>query len=216
MRLKSLYLLNVILTIVLLASLLVNATINKAGTASIPEYDPWIDTNDDGKIDMVDMWETARRFGTLGTPINKTALLLELQSRVNSLNASLLNLEAYINTEIVDLETRIAALEAPGFMKAPAYDSGWQTIAQAEAKTLTHNLNTDPSKLLIYILGYCSGYGVHQIYYGGITLFSGSTNTWYGVMVRSLTNTQITVYRCAQDSSSYGWSQVRIQIWIIQ
>jgi len=40
------------------------------------EYDPWLDINDDGKIDIVDIGEIALAFGTSGTPINKTGLLL--------------------------------------------------------------------------------------------------------------------------------------------
>jgi len=48
-------------------------------------YDPWLDTNDDGKIDIKDIAATAKAYGTTGTPINKTALLLDLQSRVETL-----------------------------------------------------------------------------------------------------------------------------------
>jgi len=48
-------------------------------------YDPWLDYNDDGKIDILDIAATAKAYGTTGTPINKTALLLELQSRVEAL-----------------------------------------------------------------------------------------------------------------------------------
>ena len=48
-------------------------------------YDPWLDTNDDGKIDILDIAATAKAYGTTGTPINKTALLLDLQFRVEAL-----------------------------------------------------------------------------------------------------------------------------------
>jgi len=53
-------------------------------------YDPWIDTNDDGIIDAIDLQALASIYSTSGTPINKTELLLELEARINSLNASLL------------------------------------------------------------------------------------------------------------------------------
>jgi hypothetical protein len=66
-------------------------------------YDPWRDFNDDGIIDVNDLYLLAIVYGTTGEAINKTALLLELQDKVNSLDASLLALEARIN-----------ALEAPG------------------------------------------------------------------------------------------------------
>ncbi len=65
---------------------------SQVGTTSSNEYDPWIDTNDDGIIDIFDIAALALAFGAEGTPINKTALILELQSRVDSLNASLIDL----------------------------------------------------------------------------------------------------------------------------
>jgi len=48
-------------------------------------YEPWIDTNDDGIIDVHDLQALGSAYGTSGTPINKTALLLELQSRLEAL-----------------------------------------------------------------------------------------------------------------------------------
>jgi hypothetical protein len=64
-------------------------------------YDPWVDLNDDGNIDYNDLYTFARAYGSSGTPINKTALLLQLLSRIDSLNASL-----------IALESRVEALEA--------------------------------------------------------------------------------------------------------
>ena len=64
-------------------------------------YDPWVDLNDDGNIDYNDLYIFARAYGSSGTPINKTALLLELLARIDSLNASL-----------AELRSRIEALEA--------------------------------------------------------------------------------------------------------
>jgi hypothetical protein len=48
-------------------------------------YDPWIDFNDDGKIDVKDVALVASNYGSKGTPINKTELLLDLQNRVSAL-----------------------------------------------------------------------------------------------------------------------------------
>ncbi len=64
------------------------------------EYDPWIDTNDDGIIDIVDVAIMASIYGTEGTPINKTELLLELEARLDSLNWTLIN--EYYNKSISD------------------------------------------------------------------------------------------------------------------
>jgi len=41
--------------------------------------------NDDGWIEIMDFYLLATGFGTQGTPINKTDLLLELQSRIDAL-----------------------------------------------------------------------------------------------------------------------------------
>jgi len=81
------------------------------GVTSSAEYDPWVDGNDDGIIDIVDIVNLAIRFGEEGTPINKTALLLELQDRVAA------------------LETR---MPQKGYISVPAaafnpYESAWDT-----------------------------------------------------------------------------------------
>jgi hypothetical protein len=119
MKVKPLYLLNIILSIVLLTSLLVNAATNRSVTTSTSKYDPWTDINDDGVIDGQDAVMLIDAIPSSGTPINKTALLLELQARVDSLNASLLDSEAYFNTRIttlnasfVDLQSQVGTLHA--------------------------------------------------------------------------------------------------------
>lgn len=57
------------------------------------QYDPWIDLNDDGTINVLDLFTLARAFGTSGLAINKTALLLELQTQVQDLQAKVEALE---------------------------------------------------------------------------------------------------------------------------
>lgn len=52
-------------------------------------YDPWLDNNDDGKIDIYDVVEVASAYGSVGTPINKTAMLLDLWDRVSLIENSL-------------------------------------------------------------------------------------------------------------------------------
>lgn len=56
-------------------------------------YDPWLDINDDGSINIIDISILARIFGTLGSPVNKTALLLELQDKLETLEATIKTLE---------------------------------------------------------------------------------------------------------------------------
>jgi hypothetical protein len=57
-------------------------------------YDPWIDTDDDGDIDLYDAVELLTRYGSKGTPINKTELLLELQARLDALNATVMAIQS--------------------------------------------------------------------------------------------------------------------------
>ncbi len=63
----------------LFAGLLVN---NVILAQSGGEYDPWIDTNDDGIIEILDLTYLGEIYGTAGTPINKTELLFDLLDRV--------------------------------------------------------------------------------------------------------------------------------------
>ena len=66
------------------------------GSQSAGDYDPWLDYNDDGEIDMRDVGPIARAYGSEGTPINKTELLLDLQVRVDVLNATVISFEECI------------------------------------------------------------------------------------------------------------------------
>jgi hypothetical protein len=76
------------------------------------EYDPWKDINDDGIIEMMDFYELCNAYMTSGDPINKTGLLLEILSRINSLNSSLLSIEASLNTRMTNVETLVAELQS--------------------------------------------------------------------------------------------------------
>ncbi|MEM4713380.1 MAG: hypothetical protein QXQ61_02395 [Candidatus Bathyarchaeia archaeon] len=48
-------------------------------------YDPWLDSNEDGRIDMLDMYYTALSYGTTGDPtknVNVTNWPAEINVRV--------------------------------------------------------------------------------------------------------------------------------------
>jgi len=75
-------------------------------------YDPWEDVNDDGSIDMADISIEIANFMANGIPINKTALLLELQSRMDDLNASVLDLKAQFLALLLGLQTDVDSLNA--------------------------------------------------------------------------------------------------------
>ena len=77
---------NVIITLLIAVSLTVALfTVILVGGQSV-EYDPWIDVNDDGKIDMKDIGQVARAFGATGTAINKRRALENQSQSVCSVN----------------------------------------------------------------------------------------------------------------------------------
>ena len=82
------------LTSIVFAPLLITSLFLIGVTAS--EYDPWYDFDDDGDIDIFDIVDIAARYGTTGAPINKTELLLELQARIDTLNATVISLKECI------------------------------------------------------------------------------------------------------------------------
>jgi len=91
----------VMITFCFTATLFLVIPISSANT-----YDPWVDVNDDGKIGLQELSLLAKSYNTAGTPINKTALLLELQSEVDSLNSSVLALQGlttYLQNEVVTM-----------------------------------------------------------------------------------------------------------------
>lgn len=207
-------------------------------------YDPWADINDDGKIDIKDISYVAKLFGTYttDTPMNKTELLIEvnatygaLLSRIDSLNSSLLSLQAYLNIEVPTLEVkvdeqqiRIADLEAElsrmnstiiqlsdsvGILNMtklgkPDFVSNWTDITQGQQITFNHNLGT--TNVLVYMIGNdTSGtLYIHQIKYGGDSDFTYE----YGCRWQELTSTTIKVIRAPSDPN---WNQVRVMIWKI-
>jgi len=220
------------LIIVVLATFCLTATLfmimPTRSSSAERQYDPWIDYNDDGKISIGDIVNTISFFGTSGEPINKTALLYNvndtftaLLSRIDSLNASLLDLEAYFETRIntlnatlveqqsriADLETQLIILNATKLGK-PDYDSGWLSIPAGQSRTLPHALNT--TNVLVYMIGYDdTGYYVHQLAYGGDATGTGNV---YGAWWCKLTETSIEIYRLGQD---VRWQQIRVFIWKI-
>ncbi len=62
-------------------------TIPTRSSSTIGGYDPWVDLNDDGSIDIFDAITLADAYGTKGIPINKTELL-ELKANYFSLEAN--------------------------------------------------------------------------------------------------------------------------------
>jgi hypothetical protein len=175
--------------------------------SSSSEYDPWRDLNDNGKIDIYDVVELCSSYGTTGTPINKTALLYnlnatytELLSQINSLNVSLVNLQKRVD----ELEA-----ETSGFISAPAYDSGWVAIPNGTFMTFHHELDT--TELFVYVVGrYESAQRpAHQVYYGGNLV---ATGTYRGLCWYLANKDNLVAYRYPDD---LDWELVRVMLWKI-
>jgi len=52
-------------------------------------YDPWLDVNDDGQINILDLKLMRLAYGGAGVPLNKTEILLNLTDRVEALEPNL-------------------------------------------------------------------------------------------------------------------------------
>lgn len=74
---------------ILYVSLFFISTTTSIENLQTGEYDPWLDLNDDGKIDIFDVVMVANSYGSSGKPFNKTAALLELQAKVSVLEATI-------------------------------------------------------------------------------------------------------------------------------
>jgi hypothetical protein len=64
-------------------------------------YDPMFDWNGDGKIGPADYAYFSIIFGANGTYVNVTASILELQAKIDTLNASLATLESKVNNSTI-------------------------------------------------------------------------------------------------------------------
>jgi uncharacterized coiled-coil protein SlyX len=206
------------------------------------QYDPWLDINDDGRMSMDEIVAATTAFGATGNPINKTELLIQvnatyagLLSEIDSLNSSLLSLQAYLNMRITILEVmvgeqqvRIANLETElaqmnstisqlsdsmdilnmTKLGKPDFDSLWCNITAGQQITFNHNLGT--TNVLVYMIGNdTSGtLYIHQIKYGGDTAYPNE----FGCRWQELTSTSIKVIRASNDPN---WNKVRIMIWKI-
>jgi uncharacterized coiled-coil protein SlyX len=196
-------------------------------------YDPWIDLNDDGIIDVYDAIVFAGHYNTQGTPLqNRTALLdqqsqidslnaslQELQTRIDSLNASLFALQTVLNARITtleakvdeqqikigELETELAVMNATK-LGQPDYDSGWFQLNKSQSIILVHNLNT--TDVMVYMMGNDTEGGryVNQVGYGGDNYVGGAL----GVYWDELTSATIRVNRANGDNY---WDMVRFFIW---
>ena len=68
----------------------------------------------------------------------------------------------------------------PGFLVAPAYDSGWVNMTNKQTAILQHDLGT--TDVVVYIMGRTSEGVIHQRYYGWVHL--SATSPYYKGILR--------------------------------
>ncbi len=82
-------LVSIFVNVMLLGSLFLVGTTLSADV----QWNPWLDSNCDGVIDITDIAVIISYYGTSGTPLNTTKLLLEVQAHVDELQTKVGNLE---------------------------------------------------------------------------------------------------------------------------
>ncbi len=108
-------------------------------------------------------------------------------------------------------QVRVRVTQAP----SPDYDSltaleGWQDIDPGETMTFTHNLNWNPSLLMVQTACYDTapgGAGIHQLYAGGDNHLG---NAFRGTHIQNLTSNTVRIVRRPGDAQC---DQVRVRIW---
>ena len=103
----------------------------------------------------------------------------------------------------------------PGFLVAPAFDSGWVSNWTIEGPTLdldeinlTHGLNT--TELFVYVIGRFENGSIHQFAYGGVIGFADLGVFWL------LTENEILIFRFPDSGNGeLAWLEVRVMIWKI-
>lgn len=126
-----------------------------------PTYDPWCDINDDGRIDIKDMHYVAVLFSASGTPVNKTELLYnvsdtftsllkeidslnsslsELQSQVNSLNATnLMPIIDSLNSSLLALQSQVSSINTTVTQLQSSDTSLGNSLSQLQSRADTLN-----------------------------------------------------------------------------
>lgn len=111
----------VTLTLCILTALIFQTVPTQSSFTTTGHYDPWSDINDDGVINILDVVQVVSRYATTGPPVDKTALLYNVNAtftslinRIATLNASLTTLHANFdsfNTSLVNIQISLAILE---------------------------------------------------------------------------------------------------------
>jgi hypothetical protein len=171
------------------------ATFVCVGFTSSTPYDPWYDFNHNGEIDIFDVVDIAGRYGTTGTPINTTALLLEMQDSINTLNTTLMELQA-------QPACVVQSGEYDGVVNADMVEYlGVTTINFATAFTTT----AKPQMIITVVLKGAANGLTEGSAIKGVEAVKGAANNWTGF--------DLTVSKYSDGSSIDDTTQVYVT-WI--
>lgn len=184
----------------------------------VGKYDPWADLNDDGTINILDFAHLATKFLTSGEPINKTGLLLGLQTRVEALESVTDGLSTNVdtvNTLLSDLEGRMNVLEAHNETCSSTLESisgysaifNWQDMPDMEVEI---TLETDAT-LLIVFSAQASITGTGQEIYIRTIVDSTQANPSTGVTLTKSPEWASYSYTFYSSNVSPGTHKIKIQ-----
>lgn len=115
-----------------------------AETKSASPYNPWADINGDGKVDPEDLVLLASCYGTSGTPINRTEILLNLGTysaySTPDINPSTYTTE-YVYPKTLSLNlTEVYILQGQGWENETGMWGAWNTYGRNVTYTLSLNM----------------------------------------------------------------------------
>lgn len=174
MKTKLSQLLNIILATILVSSLFfMNIRVNTSGDDEIAsgiEYDPWIDLNDDGVIDVTDYQLVKSHIPTMGNPtknVNITNFPLDEQGNLK------VNVNPRGDLTLCQAAERIVLLESFNLgIPVEIYSSEWwESIYFAEFAFTPKQGYNNTIRIVVQAIGSCEDSAKH---------FNSSISVWHG------------------------------------
>jgi hypothetical protein len=199
---------------ILVTFMLTTAFFGILPTRSAPAYDPWLDVNDDGRVDMRDIGAVCNGFGQHGTAVDKASIEYDSEwINITDKCGQYFNITHNLNS--TDLIVDITGRTTPSggihqkYIGLASYTTGWsKTYGGAYDDSGCSVLRTSDGGCAI--AGYTASYGVNGDAYlirtdaGGNMLWNktyGGTNNEY---VYSMVQTTDGGYALAGYTNSFG------------
>jgi hypothetical protein len=185
-----------LIAVLLLPAVLVGVTAS-VSTTGIHDYDPWCDLDDDGDIDIFDIVDIANRYGTTGTPVNKTELLYNVSDTLADLLTQIETLQAQITTmttNIVEMnntltylsETSTRFLYSDGLPVDLWIDSGIKDTGWVTVKSVAIPPNTLLNRTVLLLLSWMAYKTLSPQYlgFGRLTVNNVTVDSWDIYMIQ--------------------------------